>query len=63
MAVLNLALSNTYYPTAARGTNLLLTNLAVGLAGCAAKNLIQEFVGKRLTKNVPVATSFTVRRR
>lgn len=49
------SLSNTYYPTAARGTNLLLTNLAVGLAGRAAKNLIQEFAGKRLTKNVPTA--------
>jgi Carboxypeptidase regulatory-like domain len=49
------SLSNTYYPTAARGTNLLLTNVAVGLAGRAAANLIQEFVGKRLTKNVPTA--------
>ena len=49
------SLSNTYYPTAARGTDLLLTNLAVGLAGRAAKNLIQEFLGKRLTKNVPTA--------
>jgi hypothetical protein len=49
------SLSNTYYPTASRGTGLLLTNLAVGLAGRAAKNLIQEFAGKRLTKNVPTA--------
>jgi hypothetical protein len=47
------SLSNTYYPTAARGTDLLLTNVAVGLAGRAAANLIQEFVGKRLTKNMP----------
>jgi hypothetical protein len=49
------SLSNTYYPTAARGTDLLLTNVAVGLAGRAAANLIQEFVGKRLTKNAPTA--------
>jgi hypothetical protein len=49
------SLSNTYYPTAARGSHLLMTNVAVGLAGRAAANLIQEFVGKRLTKNVPTA--------
>jgi len=47
------SLSNTYYPTTARGADLLLTNVAVGLAGRAAANLVQEFVGKRLTKNVP----------
>ncbi|HEX7140060.1 MAG TPA: carboxypeptidase-like regulatory domain-containing protein [Vicinamibacterales bacterium] len=49
------SLSNTYYPTTARGADLLLTNVAVGLAGRAGANLIQEFVGKRLTKNVPTA--------
>jgi len=49
------SLSNTYYPKAARGADLLLTNVAVGLAGRAAANLIQEFAGKRLTKNVPTA--------
>jgi hypothetical protein len=49
------SLSYTYYPKAARGADLLLTNVAVGLAGRAAANLIQEFAGKRLTKNVPTA--------
>lgn len=47
------ALSNTYYPHAERGADLILTNVAVGLAGRAAANLIQEFVGRRLTHNVP----------
>ena len=47
------ALSNTYYPHAERGAGLVLTNVAVGLAGRAAANLIQEFVGRRLTHNVP----------
>jgi hypothetical protein len=51
------ALSNTYYPRAARGSDLLVTNVAIGFAGRAAANLIQEFVGKRLTKNVPGAHS------
>jgi hypothetical protein len=55
------ALSNAYYPRAARGTDLLVTNVAVGFAGRAAANLIQEFVGKRLTKNVPDAHSPVVK--
>ena len=49
------ALSNAYYPRAARGTDLLVTNVAVGFAKRAAANLIQEFAGKRLTRNVPGA--------
>jgi hypothetical protein len=43
------ALSNTYYPRSERGGSLVLSNIAVGLAGRAAIAVTQEFVGKRLT--------------
>lgn len=45
------ALSNTYYPHADRGVNLVFTNAALGFAGRAGGNVLQEFIGKRLTKN------------
>jgi hypothetical protein len=48
-------LSNTYYPHTARGVDLILTNVAIGLAGRAAVAVTQEFIGKRLTTNVPAA--------
>jgi hypothetical protein len=47
------ALSNAYYPHADRGANLVFTNALVGLAGLAGATVLQEFIGKRLTKNVP----------
>ena len=46
------ALSNLYYPKANRGTNLVFTNAAVGLAGRVGTNLMREFLSKRLTTNV-----------
>jgi Carboxypeptidase regulatory-like domain len=45
------ALSNAYYPHADRGLNLVFTNAFVGIAGRAGGNVLQEFLGKRLTKN------------
>jgi len=45
------ALSNTYYPHSERGGNLILSNVAYGLAGRAAMAVTQEFIGKRLTKH------------
>jgi hypothetical protein len=48
-------LSNTYYPHASRGVDLILTNIVIGLAGRAAVAVTQEFIGKRLTTNVPTA--------
>jgi hypothetical protein len=45
------ALSNAYYPHADRGMNLVFTNAFVGIAGRAGANVLQEFLGKRLTKN------------
>jgi Carboxypeptidase regulatory-like domain len=45
------ALSNAYYPHADRGANLVFTNAFIGIAGRAGANVVQEFLGKRLTKN------------
>jgi Carboxypeptidase regulatory-like domain len=45
------ALSNTYYPRSERGPGLVLSNIAVGLAGRAAIAATQEFIGKRLTRH------------
>jgi hypothetical protein len=47
------ALSNTYYPHAERGGSLVLSNLAMGLAGRAVISVTQEFIGKRLTRHTP----------
>ncbi len=47
------ALSNTYYPHSERGGSLVLSNIAVGLAGRAAVAVTQEFIGKRLTRHAP----------
>ena len=51
------ALSNAYYPRADRGANLVFTNAAIGIAGRAGQAVFQEFLGKRLTKNVPDSES------
>jgi hypothetical protein len=50
------ALSNAYYPHADRGANLVFTNAFIGIAGRAGATVLQEFVGKRVTKNVPDTT-------
>jgi len=47
------ALSNAYYPHADRGASLVFTNAGLGVAGRAGQAVIQEFLGKRLTRNVP----------
>lgn len=47
------ALSNTYYPHSERGGSLVLSNIAIGLAGRAAVSVTQEFIGKRLTRHMP----------
>ncbi len=47
------ALSNAYYPHADRGVGLVFTNAAIGIGGRAAQAVLQEFVSKRITKNVP----------
>jgi hypothetical protein len=47
------AISNAYYPRDDRGVGLILTNAAIGVAGRAVQGVVQEFVAKRVTKNVP----------
>jgi hypothetical protein len=44
------AISNLYYPSQDRHVGLAFQNAAIGLAGAAVGNLMQEFVLKRLTK-------------
>ena len=47
------ALSNAYYPREERGVGLILTNAALGFVGRAGQAVIQEFVARRVTTNVP----------
>jgi Carboxypeptidase regulatory-like domain len=47
------AVSNLYYPPANRGAGVVLTNFAIGVASQAGKDVLREFLFKRLTKNVP----------
>ena len=51
------ALSNAYYPHADRGANLVFTNALIGIAGRAGQNVLQEFLGKRLTKNASASAN------
>lgn len=51
-------ISNLYYPRSDRsGVELTFENLAVGLAGSAVQNVIQEFVVKKLTPSARRAGS------
>lgn len=45
------ALSNAYYPHADRGAGLVFTNAFIGIAGRSGQAVLQEFLGKRLTRN------------
>ena len=47
------AISNLYYPTEDRRARLAFENAAIGLAGAAVGNLMQEFVLNRLTRHGP----------
>jgi Carboxypeptidase regulatory-like domain len=47
------ALSIAYYPRGERGPGLILTNAALGLIGRAGQAVVQEFVARRVTTNVP----------
>jgi hypothetical protein len=50
------AISNAYYPASDRGAGLVFTTAAIGIAGRAGQAVIQEFIGKRATRNVPSNT-------
>lgn len=51
------ALSNAYYPPANRGAKLVFTNAAIALAARAGQGVLEEFIGKRFTKNAPDSSS------
>jgi len=46
-------ISNLYYPANDRGAGLTFENEAIGIAGTAAANLLQEFVIRKLSSHVP----------
>lgn len=46
-------ISNLYYPPNDRGAGLVFENTAIGIATTAAGNLLQEFVIRKLTPNLP----------
>ena len=50
-------ISNAYYPSRDRGAGLTFENAAISVGGTAVANLLQEFVIKKLTSNVPSKAS------
>jgi hypothetical protein len=46
-------ISNLYYPEADRGAGLTFENTLIGIGTTAAANILQEFVIKKLTPNLP----------
>ena len=46
-------ISNLYYPATDRGAGLTFENALIGIGTTAAANLLQEFVIRKLTPNVP----------
>ena len=54
------ALSSAYYPREERGAGLILTNAALGIAGRAVQGVVQEFVARRVTTNVPESRSSAI---
>jgi len=52
-------ISNLYYPANDRGAGLTFENEAIGIAGSAAANLLQEFVIRKLTPHAPYNAAAT----
>ncbi len=46
-------ISNLYYPADSRGAELTFENTLIGIGESAAVNVLQEFVMRKLTRNVP----------
>lgn len=46
-------ISNLYYPAGDRGGTLIVENTLIGIGASAGVNLLQEFVMKKLTPNLP----------
>ena len=47
------AISNAYYPQANRGPGLVFETAGIGIGGRALQSVLQEFLSKKFTKNVP----------
>lgn len=47
------AISNIYYPANNRGAELTFENTLIGIAAAAAANVLQEFVVRKFTPNLP----------
>jgi hypothetical protein len=47
-------ISNTYYPPKDRGADLVFQNALIGIGATAAANVLQEFVIRKLTPNLPM---------
>jgi len=52
-------ISNLYYPANDRGAGLTFENEAIGIAGSAAANLLQEFVIRKLMPHAPYNAAAT----
>lgn len=46
-------IANSYYPPKDRGVGLTFENSAIGFGGTAVANILQEFVVRKLTPNLP----------
>lgn len=53
-AVAAAGISNAYYPSKDRGADLVFQNVLIGIGATAAANVLQEFVIRKLTPNLPV---------
>ncbi|MGC2364981.1 MAG: carboxypeptidase-like regulatory domain-containing protein [Candidatus Sulfotelmatobacter sp.] len=51
------AISNLYYPAQNRGAALIFENAAIGVGATAAANLVEEFLMRKLTPNIPKGDS------
>jgi Carboxypeptidase regulatory-like domain len=49
-------ISNLYYPSAERGASLIFENTLIGIGTSAGANLLQEFLIRKLTPNLPNRT-------
>ncbi|MGC2137890.1 MAG: carboxypeptidase regulatory-like domain-containing protein, partial [Candidatus Sulfotelmatobacter sp.] len=46
-------ISNLYYPAQNRGAALTFENAAIGIGATAGANLVEEFLWRKLTPNIP----------
>ncbi len=52
------AVANAYYPSQDRGAGLVARSALIGVGGCMALGIVQEFVLHRWTSRHPVSPNF-----